>query len=269
MTAKRTYRVEILQYPSGRWLEDADFTSLPDREQIDALPRLQVPGSYEIVVCAVDSGPPAGELTARVHGYLKEVTRQTAAPLEQLNLNINARAAIGLVDELTDGYLTVDLPYQRGPVWTEEQRVKLVYSWMTGAVASAIIVNDRSDWRAPGGQLPAGAAYCAVVDGKQRLLTARDWFTGALAVPSSWFYPHLVAVAEATADGPYVRYPGLTRASRLYCARTWLLPVGTAKLGTVQEEAEWYLRVNGSGTPQVPEDMARAAQVAGTDGGVI
>ena len=187
-------------------------------------------------------------------------TLQTPAPLERLNLNINARAAIGLVRELEDGHITVDLPYQRGPVWSYEQQVKLVKTWMEGLPIPAIIVNDR--WRPAHGDIPEGEPVVAVIDGKQRLLTARAWFTGDLAVPASWFFADLVEDTVVTGDGLYVRYTGLARVEQRHCARSWLLPVGTAEVSTVQEEAELYLRYNLAGTPQTLEDLARAALVA-------
>lgn len=198
------------------------------------------------------------------------MTWQTSAPLEPLNVSITARAALGLVDEMTSGQLTVDLPYQRGHVWSTSQQVELVRSWMTGTPIPALIINDRlhPGW-GPTGDIPDGQPVAAVIDGKQRLLTAHAWFTGDLMVPVSWFPPAAVEHFSDTRDGPYVAYPGLARRDRLSCARSWHLPVGTARVGTVQEEAALYLRVNGSGTPQAPEDMARAARVAGTDGGVI
>lgn len=69
------YRVTIAHYPSGRWLESVNFKKRPNREKdIDSLPRLQVPGSYEITVCTVDSSRPPGlDETSREYGYLKHV----------------------------------------------------------------------------------------------------------------------------------------------------------------------------------------------------
>jgi hypothetical protein len=69
------YRVTIVHYPSGRWLESVDFKKRPNREKdIDPLPRLQVPGSYEITVCTVDSSQPPGlDEGRREYGYLKHV----------------------------------------------------------------------------------------------------------------------------------------------------------------------------------------------------
>jgi hypothetical protein len=63
------YRVHVYHYPSGRWLEQHDFKKRPDRAtDIEALPRLQVPGSYEIGVNRV-----AGGEESREYSYLKHV----------------------------------------------------------------------------------------------------------------------------------------------------------------------------------------------------
>lgn len=60
-----------------------------------------------------------------------------------------------LADHVTPGRATVDAPYQRGPVWTTEQQVNLVRSWLLGPPHP----DDRQhEW--------------AVVDGKQRQLAA-------------------------------------------------------------------------------------------------
>ena len=66
-----TYRVHVLHYPSGRWLEQHDFKKLPDcAADIDTLPRFQVPGFYEVRVNRVrgDGGEEATGLP-----YLKHV----------------------------------------------------------------------------------------------------------------------------------------------------------------------------------------------------
>lgn len=167
---------------------------------------------------------------------------------------------------VSDGYLDLDPPYQRGSVWTEDQRIALVRSWLTGVVVPAVIVNDRatSIWREAnnGEDVRAQSAIYVVIDGKQRVETAIAWFSGELAVPASWFQAEDVEATEATPDGPYVRYTGLTRAGRLYADGEAMLPMGEGKLPTVRAEAEVYLLVNGGGTPQSDADMHNAARIA-------
>jgi hypothetical protein len=189
------------------------------------------------------------------------MTYQTDGPVVELPINITALSWGELVHMVQDGDMSYDLPYQRGEAWTAEQRIMLVYSVLSGTPVPALIINRRPDemWFGPAGeQLPV----YAVIDGKQRLTTVRMFMEGNLAVPASWFPADRVEATEDTSDGPYVRYPGLTRpAQRFFEIKT--APVGEARVRTVADEAAIYLRVNGSGTPQTTEDMTRAANVAG------
>ncbi len=197
------------------------------------------------------------------------MTLQTAAPIERLGLEDSYRSSRELVRMIHDGVMTVDTPYQRGSVWTHRQRVELIFSLLSGTPIPSIIANDRATpaWpHTPDG--PAGGYYYAVIDGKQRLETMIAWYASKLAVPASWFPPEDVTETEDTDDGPYVRFAGLTPAARRAFPTRALLPFAVAKVGSVEAEAEIYGRVNGGGTPQTPEDMARAAAIASGDAGV-
>lgn len=92
------------------------------------------------------------------------MTMQTDAPLERLSLQISASPA----RQLTRMDLDVDTPYQRGPVWTQEQRQNLVRSLLRGLPIPAIVLNDRAnpDWVARNGHpLDTDTPYSAVIDG--------------------------------------------------------------------------------------------------------
>lgn len=197
------------------------------------------------------------------------MTRQTATPLEHTSLNPSARQAREVVRTVADRRTLLDPPYQRGDVWTEDQRVALIESWLRGLPAGVVILADRGTekWRkANPGRDPyeAGGAFWAVIDGKQRLTTALLWFGGELAVPASWFPTEHVASAEDTEDGPYVRYTGLTvPGQRIFSNRALLMVAETKACATEADEARFYLLVNGSGTQQTEDDMANAARVAG------
>lgn len=196
------------------------------------------------------------------------VTRQTTQPLRDRNLTgASDRAAYGIVTTML-GQMDVDPPYQRGSVWTQDQRIALVKSWLMGVPIPTLIVNDRAsaEWReATGIDVYEDGMIYALVDGKQRVETAAAWFGDRLAVPASWFPADSVERTEDTADGPYVRYSGLTLVARRFCHR-WRLPVVEAHMPTVQAEAELYLLVNGGGTAQTAADMDRATRVAGESG---
>jgi len=189
------------------------------------------------------------------------MTRQTEAPLTEFRKDTKHTTMRELVRLLDDGWLTLTAPYQRGDVWTEDQRIALIRSWMTGVPIPSIITNDRTSpwWK---GVRPTETALIAAIDGRQRIVTGHLWFSGELAVPATWFPTDMVDHTEDTDDGPYVRYAGLTRPMQTSIAFTWTVPVVEAKVGTITEEAAIYLLVNGAGTPQSTADMDNATRVA-------
>lgn len=192
------------------------------------------------------------------------MTRQTDRPLEHRSLNATNREAIGLAKLVQEGDLLLDTPYQRGDVWTLDQRVALVKSWLLGVPIPAMIIADRmARWdRNTDGDL--GPAY-AMIDGKQRTLTAIAWYNSEFAVPASWFPADQIEASEDTEDGPYVRFSGLTIVGQRRFMRMAQLPVCEARAGSDSEEAEIYLLVNGAGTPQTDEDLSRAERAANPD----
>jgi hypothetical protein len=191
------------------------------------------------------------------------VTYQTEAPVKHISLSSSTRSWGDLIHQIERGDISYDTPYQRGEVWTSEQRMLLIYSIISGTPIPAIIMNRRpaEAWfAADGAQLPLDV----VIDGKQRLSAVRAWLSSDFAVPASWFDPEDVESTEDTADGPYVRYRGLRRPRQRFFDMSAHIPVAEASVKTVAEEAAIYLRVNGSGTMQTQEDMDRAAQVVVT-----
>lgn len=194
------------------------------------------------------------------------MTRQTSAPIQPYTLQSSARSAreIARIFTETDGDLSPE--YQRGSVWTDDQRINLVRSWLMGVPVPSVIINDRifGPWPKGGPNgTPAGGYSYSVIDGKQRIETAIAWFEGDLAVPASWLPAETVEATEETDDGPYVRHTGLARSEQRHQGMSFQLPTVEAKVATIEEEASLYLLVNGEGTPQADEDMANAARVAG------
>lgn len=198
------------------------------------------------------------------------MTRQTAAPLSHTSLNPSYQSARWLARRVQEGQINLDPPYQRGTVWTDDQRTALVQTWLRGLPAGVVILADRCNaaWaKANPGHDPyeTGEALWACVDGKQRLTTAIMWFNSAFAIPASWLPADHVDSTEPTPDGPYVRHNELTlkgqRFMERYCS---LLVAETKDCATEADEAAFYLLVNGGGTPQTDADMANAATVANT-----
>lgn len=160
--------------------------------------------------------------------------------------------------------LDMNPPYQRDHVWTEEQRVALVKSWIMGIPVGAVILNrrDTETWRKNTGQETTGIGdVWGVVDGKQRIETARMWFNGELRVPRAWFHEHDID-AFGGPDG-VVSYRGLALPMQRHQGTSWFLPVIEGTLPTPEAEAELFLLVNGGGTAQEPEVMDRARKLAG------
>jgi hypothetical protein len=85
-------------------------------------------------------------------------SRQSAGPIKGLSLQVSARSARELSRMVEDESLMLDPPYQRGDVWSMDQRVNLVKSWISQTPIPAVIYNcrdrltwktDGSDWRQP------------------------------------------------------------------------------------------------------------------------
>lgn len=179
---------------------------------------------------------------------------QTPHPLVHQSLSASNRSAEELAHFVNSGTLTLDAPYQRGSVWTEEMRCNLVRSWLMGLPIPAVILNTRpySD----------GQPSYACIDGKQRILTAVAWFKSQFAVPASWFEPKMVDRTFDVDNGPFVAYSMLTRTGQRYCGNRFLLPAAFSNVQTVAEEAVIFGLVNGSGVPQDSETLGRAVKVA-------
>lgn len=196
------------------------------------------------------------------------MTRQTSSPIETYSLQASARSAREIARVFTDPDGGLSPEYQRGSVWTEDQRINLVRSWLMGVPIPAVIINDRIFGPWPNGGpdgTPLGGYSYAVIDGKQRIETAIAWFGGALAVPASWFPDDVIEMTEDANDGPYVRYTGLNRTEQRHQSMRLQLPTVEAQVGTIEEEAALYLLVNGEGSPQTAESMGNAARVAGQE----
>lgn len=194
------------------------------------------------------------------------MTFQTSAPLTHQSLQASNRRADDVARMVLAGDLDLNAPYQRPSVWTRAQRLGLIRSWCLGVPVPAVMVNDRGThaWRVANGSSPVddGEPTYVVVDGKQRIETAYAWFHGDLAVPASWFETEDVEETVQTDDGPYVRYSGLSAVRQRLMSNRATLPVIETSVVSMAEEADLFVLINGSGTPQTEDDMANAAQYA-------
>ncbi|MER5482551.1 DUF262 domain-containing protein [Streptomyces sp. NPDC002812] len=196
------------------------------------------------------------------------MTRQTAEPIEYTNFEIKHERASALARMVEAGDLDLDPPYQRGDVWTLDQRIALVESWLRGISVGSVVLADRWNykWRTADGKLfdpEAGAPSLACVDGRQRITTAAMWFADEFAVPASWFPAEHVERTEETDDGPYVRYSFLSRPGRNKMTLESSIQSETLKMATsIEDEARIYLLRNQGGTAQSTENLANADRIA-------
>lgn len=189
------------------------------------------------------------------------MTLQTDTPLVHQSLSITPRQAREVARLHTYGELVLDAPYQRGSVWSIDQRRNLVRSWMLGLPVPAVIINDRATdaWAQANG---ARQETYAVIDGKQRIEAALAWFDGDLDVPASWFDPDCVETTHETSDGPYVYVDELTVPGRRFLAHRATLPVAQANVATLADEALIFGLVNGAGVAQDEATLERARVIA-------
>ncbi|WP_114594556.1 DUF262 domain-containing protein [Euzebya pacifica] len=151
-----------------------------------------------------------------------------------------------------DGAPLLDLapPYQRGRVWTPEQRVNLIRSLQMGLPIGAVLTSFRG-WETTDGTY-------AVVDGRQRIETLRAWAAGDLRVPADFFNDdNIQQVAE---DGTVSSADLTARGTRNW--QRWPVNELQASGLSLAEEANLYLLINFGGTPQTDADRLRAATVA-------
>ena len=191
------------------------------------------------------------------------MTRQTSEPVREIPMGSSARAWGDLIHQLEAGDISYDMPYQRGDVWTYDQRIALIFSILSGTPVPALILNDRPEsmwFAADGSRRP----IYAVIDGKQRLTAVQMFIGNQLLVPASWFPAERVEFTEVTDDGPYVRYEGPTgwrSGSSRTCPLPWLRRTSRPSRPRPRSISAY----NGGGTAQTPDDMARAERIANPD----
>ena len=184
-------------------------------------------------------------------------TRQSA-PLPHLHLQANAFDA----ERFTGGDQSlIDLApeYQRGSVWTLEQRRNLIRSLIMGLPIGSIVLNDRGtgdNARAFGND-----AMFGVIDGKQRIETMRAWAGDEFSVPADWFDDKDITPEAVDSDG-MITMSGLSARGRRMSTR-WPMPTVQTSVRTLAAEAEVFRLLNSAGTQQTDDDMARAAHMEG------
>lgn len=109
-------------------------------------------------------------------------TTTLPAPLAEINLSPTNRTLDHWLVR-PDSYDPFDLtaPYQRGSVWTDDQRVALIRSLIIGLPVGNVVVAQLNVTADP------DAPLSRIVDGKQRIETVRAFFANEFSVPGWWF----------------------------------------------------------------------------------
>lgn len=175
-------------------------------------------------------------------------------PLKHRTINSSARSLSELVHDVESGDLDLDAPYQRGHVWTYEQRVNLIKSLLLGVPVAAIVISNRGAntwWKT---EVKVTDPFYACIDGKQRITTALMFMRSKLAVPAWWFDETWLTPTPFTT----VYYGELTLLGQRFFRNQAILPVAEAKLRDIAEEAEVYDLINSAGTAHSDADLAAA-----------
>lgn len=142
--------------------------------------------------------------------------------------------------EITHNRTNMSPPYQRGDVWTLDQRERFMGHLLQGGEVQPIVFHRTPDHR-----------DAEVIDGKQRVTTILMWLRGEIGARLD--DETLVKIGDleprTKADGTVVPV-GLTRVCVRF--RYINLPFEQRKL--------FYVRLNGAGTPHTPEQLRAALE---------
>jgi hypothetical protein len=142
--------------------------------------------------------------------------------------------------------LVVDQPYQRGHVWTLEQRRMLIESLLMGLPLNAIYLNVRGN--------DGPEAY--VVDGKQRITTLRMFVNDEFSIPSAWIPSADSKVDPANDEEIVWSEIALPRQRKI---KMQAIATYETRLKTEEEEAELFRLLNFAGSPhEQPDDLDEA-----------
>lgn len=187
------------------------------------------------------------------------------SPLVHRNMSGTNRSMRDLVNQIGNGALDLNPPYQRGDVWTTEQRVNLIRSLLLGVPVAALVLNRRGSnaaWKRNEGD--PGEVWYACIDGKQRLTTMQMWWSNQLSIPAEWLEQRMLGDWHCLA---MVQAVDLSDVGRRFMDNRCTIPVAEASLDSLAEEAEVYGLINSAGTAQTAADLARAeAFVSGGSG---
>ena len=139
-------------------------------------------------------------------------------------------------EELESG-LNLEPDFQRGHVWTREQQISYMEFLLRGGKSGRDLYFNSPSFHNP---VPDGAYDEFVcVDGLQRLTAIKAFFANEIPVFGSYFKEYM--------DSPRLS----TNTIRLH----------VNDLKTKAEVLEWYLQMNGGGTPHSQEELDRVQEM--------
>lgn len=212
--------------------------------------------------------PVGGEFAANTHDEAPAMATpwvRQSAPLSEINLNSLRFCAMNYTDPDIGSKYDLNPPYQRGAVWTDQQRRDLMQSFLSGVPVGAVIVNQRSYTTSENERVFGAPHIYAVIDGKQRIETIQAFHRGEFSVPADWWEDRSIDPTRVSADGT-VTYGDLTDYGQ---RRFDMFPIPTevANVKSLRAEAAIFRLVNTGGTDQTDDDIARAAVVEGNSNG--
>lgn len=205
--------------------------------------------------------------------------QRTQPPLAEIPLSVSNVMIDALTHIPTRGDFDVNAPYQRGSVWTVEQRQDFIRSMLLRVPVGAII-------RAHTGNHEPGQPLYRIVDGRQRLEALWAFTDGKVAVPAEWFPDRHFESDQVDGDGN-ITWDALTIIGRRKFESRAIAIIeldstsyvvegepGTGDTGSnrqyahhtrsepeaVAYEAEVYRLINSAGTDHTDTDLARAAR---------
>lgn len=139
----------------------------------------------------------------------------------QLRKTNSNRSLEWLVTSAAGTDLNMSPPYQRGLVWSQEQKVKLIDSIFWGMSLPAIYLREL--------EIMTAGPYLEVIDGKQRISALMDWFGDRLECRGKRWSTMTVVERRRWANEP--------------------IPVIIVHGMTEAEAVELYNRINFCGVP--------------------
>ena len=137
----------------------------------------------------------------------------------------------------------IDPPYQRGHVWTAEQRSAFLGYWLQGGTVPTLWV-----WEPPRSKEYSGKARPELIDGKQRLTAWLKWWHGEIA---------------ADIDGQKVFIGDTDKKFRIH----HMIHITFVRLESRADVLRFYLQLNGGGTPHSPNELARVRKLLAQETG--